>query len=214
MWELYSYTALLLIVFALILYVLFILKRLPFKIRVAAIILVVLIIMRYSSLFVLLLSENIRHLYLIKPFYFLNLIYIPTAAFLLFYIFLRHDKLNFSYIFIICGIFFVLYYVLIVMTPLYIRPSDYYGYIMKLGDKQIAEWEYIILNTVIFFMALLLLKRKNIIKIGMFLMIIAATTSTVEILASILGQNIYPDFIVSDFIWIIDILYGICKVKK
>lgn len=214
MWRLYSYTVLLLFISTIIIFITFILKSLPLKIKIAGMILVMLIGIRYSSLFIMLLSENIRYLYLLKPFYFSNLLYIPTAAFVLFYIFLRKNKLNFSYIFLITGIFFILYYGLMVMASLMVSPSDYYGYIMKLLDKQISYWAYAIFNTIVFFTALLLFKKGNAIKSGIFLMMIAASVSAAETLMSITGYSFYPDFVMGDFMWATALLHGFQKIKR
>lgn len=214
MWELYSYTVLLLIVMLLIIYILLIMNKLPFKIRVSVIAVFLTFFMRYISLFVMLMAVNIRYLYVVKPLYFLNLIYMPIAALVLFYIFLRSDRLNFSYIFLICGILCVLYYALMVMSVCYIHPSLYFGYVMDLGNGYIINWVYVLVNTFILFVSALSLSRKEAIRFGLVFMIIASLISIIESISVLTCLNLYPSFIISDLIWIMCFVYGIRKIKR
>lgn len=215
MWEIYIYAVLLLVMFALIFCMFFISKKLPVKIRVASVILAILFTLRYAALSIMFLSKNIEYLYMLKPVYFLNLITMPVAAFMLLYIFLRMEKINFSYIFLILGMLFALYYAVIVISPANIYPLIKCGYSMQLGATQAIPWIYLVFDTALMFLGIIIIQdKKNINRKGMLIFIIAAASTAAEIALQMISIRPFTEYVFGDIMWALALYYSFLSIKK
>jgi hypothetical protein len=215
MWELYIYAALLLVMFAIVFFMLFISKMLPVKVRVSAVLLAILFTLRYAALFIMLLSNNIEYLYMLKPFYFLNLVIAPIAAFVLLYIFTRMDRMNFSYIFLISGMLFALYYAVMVISPAHIYPLLKHGFTMQLGATQAIPWIYLVFYTALMFLGIIIIQdKKNINRKGMMIFIIAASVSSAEIVLQMISIKPFTEYVFGDLMWALSLYYSFLSIKK
>lgn len=210
----YGYIFIIFIVLILMFEALYISKFSPTKIRVAASIVILMIIMRYVSLLTLSLSYNIRYLYLLKPFFFLNFIAIPLLALIVLYIFIRKDNINFSYIFGVMAILIALYVVMLYKYTVLIQVNDIYGYTMYFAENMYLYWVFIILNTAILFLDTALIKDKNVNKLGMILAAAASLVTVIEYVLWIIGIKAFQENIIGDMLWAISVVYALNRIKK
>lgn len=186
----------------------------PNKIKMTAIIVISVMILRDISLIILSLAHNIKYLYLLKPIFFLNFICIPLLALIVLYIFIRRDNISFSYIFIAAAVLLGLYAVVIYKCPTFIEANGVYGYSMSFNKDFYLYWCYIILNTIILFLSIVFLQYKNINKLGIGLVAGASFITIVELILWIIGVRILQENIIGDIMWSITILYALNKIKK
>lgn len=210
----YSYILIVFIIFVLMIEALYISKFSPNKIKAAAIIVIMTMLLRDISLIILSLSHNIKHLYLLKPIFFLNFISIPLLALIALYIFIRKDNINFSYIFIIATILVGLYGIMVYKCPVLVQTNEIYGYTIILIKDSYLYWIYVILNTIILFLTIALLKNKNINNLGISMIIFAALITIIELILWIIGIRILAENVVGDMLWSITIVYALNKIRK
>ena len=210
----YGYILIVFIIFILMIEALYISKFSPNKIKAAAIIVITIILLRAISLIILSLSHNIKHLYLLKPIFFLNFISIPLLSLIALYIFIRKDNINFSYIFIIAAILAGLYGIMIYKCPALVQTNEIYGYTMILTKDLYLYWIYVILNTIILFLTIALSSNKNINKLGISMIIFAALITIIEFILWIIGIRILAENVIGDMLWSITIVYALSKVRK
>lgn len=210
----YGYIFIIFIVLILMFEALYISKFSPTKIRVAVSIVILIVIMRYVSLLILSLVYNIRYLYLLKPFFFLNFIAAPLLALIVLYIFIRKDNINFSYIFGVIAVLIVLYVGMIYKYAILIQVNDVYGYTMYFAKNMYLYWVFIILNTAILFLDMALIKDKNVNKLGMILVATASLATIAEYILWIIGIKIFPENIAGDMLWAVSMVYALNRIKK
>ena len=210
----YIYVSLLLIVFALLIKGLYLTKFSPKKIKTITIFIILAMLLRYVSLSILFLCHNIKYLYLLKVFFFLNLISVPLLALTVLYVFVRKDNLNFSYIFIIAFILIGLYSTAIYKCPGLLQSTKNYGYTMFFVKHMYIYWIYIVLNTIILFLTIGLINKKNIIKTGMYLVVIASLVTILEMIIWTMGIVLLQEVILGDVMWIVTLVYTLNKVSK
>lgn len=189
------------------------LRNTPNKIRLICTIVFIGIVLRYLCLLVLFLVSNINYLYILKPFYFLNLICIPIGALIALYILIRNDKIKFSYIFLITGVLIVAYSYLIYSSSVKIETSSLYGYYMEFINSPYIYVVYMLFS-VLFALIILLNLKENIYKIGVILVILSSLTLICEGMLSLSSKGIFETFIISDIFWILTLNYGVRKLKK
>ncbi|WML36656.1 hypothetical protein [Clostridium sp. OS1-26] len=210
----YGYILIVFIIFVLMIEALYISKFSPNKVKAAAIIVIMTMLLRDISLIILSLAHNIKHLYLLKPIFFLNFISIPLLALIALYIFIRRDNINFSYIFIIAAILVGLYGIMIFKCPTLVQANEIYGYTMILTKDLYLYWSYVTLNTIILFLTIALSKNRNINKLGISMIIFAALITIIEIILWIIGIKILPENVIGDMLWSATIVYALSKVRK
>ncbi|MBV7272151.1 hypothetical protein JMF89_02065 [Clostridiaceae bacterium UIB06] len=210
----YGHILIIFIVLILMFEALYINKFSPTKIRVAVSIVVLMIIMRYVSLLILSLTYNIKYLYLLKPFFFLNFIAVPLLALIVLYIFIRKDNINFSYIFGVIAVLIVLYVGMIHKYVILVQVNDVYGYTMYFAKNMYLYWVFIILNTVILFLDMAFIKDKNVNKLGMILVVTASLVTISEYVLWVIGMKILPENIAGDMLWAVSMVYALNRMKK
>lgn len=210
----YAYISLLLIIFILINMGLYLSKFSPKKIKTITIFIILFMLFRYIALLILTLANNIEYLYLLKPFFFLNLISVPLLALTVIYIYIRKDNINFSHIFIIAAVLIALYSVIIYKCPSSIQNSEISGYTMVFFRDEYIYWIYVVLNTIILFLTIGLVRENNVNKIGMYFIITSSFITIVELIIWLIGIVLIGENIVGDILWMITLLYGLNKVKK
>lgn len=188
-------------------------KFAPKKIKILSIFVFVSLLVRYSTLFILFFSKDIKYLFLLKPFFFLNLIFIPIAAAISFYIFSRNTKIKVDYLF---GIMFILIFVYIIVMNIYsprINIVKDYGYSMIFNEEYIYE-VYIIINTIFFMLSVIFWERKNINGFGIKMILVSSILTIIGIILACRGINPLPESIIGDIAWVITLEYGLYKLKK
>lgn len=190
-----------------------VLRNAPNKIKMICIGIFICTGLRYATLITLFLINSIRYLYLLKPFYFLNLISMPIGALVAIYILIRNDKVKFSYIFLISGIFIGVYGYLIYKLPFKVAVSSLYGYYIEIIKFPYVYIGYMLLNA-IFIIFIIILSHRNVYRIGIKLVLLASIVSILETAAIVLGFGVYENIIISDMLWMVTLGYSIGKLKK
>lgn len=212
--DFYIYVSLLIVVFILLFTAIYLTKLAPKKIKTITMFIILAMLLRYFSLLILFLSNNLKYLYLLKIFFFLNLISVPLLALTVLYVFIRKDNVNFSYIFIIASILLVLYGVAMYRCPGFLQPGKNYGYTMVFLEHIYIYWVYIVLNTIILFVVIGLINEKNVIKTGMYLVIISSIVTILELIMWTMGIMLLQEIVLGDMIWISTLVYALNKVKR
>lgn len=185
----------------------------PFKIKVLCGCVLVAMLLRYVSLFLMLIVQNIKYLYLLKSVYFLNFMTIPIAALIILYIVIRRDKINFSYAFFISAIICVLYILLIYIFSVDINADFICGYYMNFINIEYVYVFYMVIFVLGIIVALNFY-NKTIYKIGIILFIISSSVLLIECLFVLIGRGIFVTPIISDFLWMVSLNYALQKLNK
>lgn len=211
----FLYLTLLLLMFILIYYgVSFSFSFAPLKIRIVSLAAFIIISFRYIALLILLITGNIKNLYLLKPCIFLNLLCIPILGATAMYIFARNDKLKFNLCIIIACVLMVTYVAGIIILPTNIEIYPNLGYVMTFTNELLIYGIYLIINTTFFFNAVIFLGNKTSNKFGMRLIIASAFIACAELIAKACGLTMLPAVLFGDIIWIITADYALYKLKK
>lgn len=186
----------------------------PAKIKLLSVFSLILLALRYIAVFIFLTSQTIKYLYLFKPIIFLNLLCIPILALISIYILARKDKLKLSSFIIVSTIILLLYIFAITKLQVNIEIYKNLGYRMYFSNYNLVEGVYLIINTIFFFSAILLLINNITNRFGMWLTLVSGLVVMLEIILKTLGINIFPMLIFGDIFWIITAVYSLYKFKK
>ncbi len=189
-------------------------KFAPNKIRVLSLLALITISFRYIALIIFLITGNIKNLYLLKPLMFLNLVCLPVLAMISLYICARNDIIKFNYCIIVSVILLAAYIAAIIKLPMSIEMYGNLGYIMRFNSELLVYGVYLIINTILLFIAVLFLDNKNSNRLGILLILASAFVVIVELLAKGVGVIILPAVLFGDIIWIITADYTLYKLKK
>lgn len=185
----------------------------PVKIKLITIFAFILLGLRYITLILFLLCNSIKYLYLFKPLVFLNFLAIPVLALVSIYILARKDKLKFNYCITASFILLALYIIVLMKLPVEVDLYKNLGYRVIFAGSNVTDYAYLIINTVLFFISLLL-GDNNIKKTGMWLISLSAFVTMLEIVLKLLGVTIIPVLLFGDLIWIITADYALNRLKK
>lgn len=189
-------------------------KYAPAKIKIASIFTLTLLVIREISLLILFFCENIAYLYYLKPLVFLNIISIPLAAVICLYIFMRSDKINFSYSFIFGSIILILYIILMIKIPYGIQIGQKFGYYISLLNPLPAAYFYVTVNTISMIVCILQIGKPVVNNVGLYLVVLAALASVAEALMSLMGLEFLPYNIIGDACWVFVLNYALMRLKK
>lgn len=188
-------------------------KNAPNKIKVVCIFVFIAAFFRYLCLLGLFFAPNINYLYIFKPMYFLNIIFIPIGALITIYILIRNDKIKFSYMFLVWGFIVLIYSYLIYVTPIRIKSSFIYGYYMEFIDNPYIIVVYMLLN-VLFIIFIWNRLKETIYFKGKLLVIVASMCVVIEGALILCSRGIFDTLIISDMLWMLTLNYGISKLKR
>lgn len=159
-------------------------KYCPIKIREAILLPFVLVCLRVGSLMLLLLADDMKFVYLVKNFLFLNIIYVPMLIFLSIYVFYRNTKINLNWIYSIFFIGTISYLFCIFTYPTEYYISLSYGYnVVLLSDMPYKL--LLCINAVAFFIGVNSIKYKHSIKWGSIVVLMVSLIFIVSIVMSL-----------------------------
>lgn len=190
------------------------LKYAPIKIKAITIGSMLLILLRYLSLFLLLIYEKMQYVYLLKPFIFLELIYMPIVIFICVYIFSRNDKIKLNFFYVLSVVFLLIYFILIVKAPLFANLSSIYGYSITLKNGIYSYLVLLSINSFVFVLGFKVYSFKYADKLGATLLIIASLIAIFSIILSVINSNFVGMIILGEVIWVIVLDYGLRKFIK
>ncbi|WP_368489629.1 hypothetical protein [Clostridium sp. BJN0013] len=208
------YIFLLPVIFLLLIQGLVWIKFLPHKIKAISFIVITAMILRYISIFIMLFATNMKYLYMLKIPFFLNLIAVPVIAITILYIFMRKNNIKFYYVFIVSIVLTLLYVFIMYNCKAVLQSVAESVYTLVFLQHIYIYWTYIVFNTLIIFFIIGFVNKKSSNKLGIYLVLIAAFISIIELILWIVGVRILVENIVGDMFWILALIYALNKVKK
>lgn len=211
----YFYLILLLLIFVLLFSGINLSKNFaPAKIKFISIFALLLLAIRYITIFIFFISSNIKYLYLLKPAVFLNSLCIPILAMISIYILARKDKLKLTYIIIVSIVILLVYIFAIFTMKTNIEIYKNLGYRMYFESNNILDAMYLVLNTIFFFTSIILLSSSVTNKFGMWLALASSLILMLEIIVKSAGFSIFPFILIGDIFWLITMNFSLNKLKK
>jgi len=186
----------------------------PAKIKLLSIFALSLLTIRYIAVFIFLMSNNIKYLYLLKFVVFLNSLCIPILAMISLYILARIDKLKLKYIIILSSLILLVYIFAVFTFKTNIELYRDLGYKMYFINNNLLDAIFLILNTAFFFSSIILLSYRITNKLGIRLTLASSFVVMLEIILKNIGISILPYFLIGDVFWIITTNYSLNKLKK
>jgi hypothetical protein len=186
----------------------------PKKIKAITIIAMMLTLLRFISLFLLLVYEKMQYVYLIKPLIFLELFYMPIIIFICIYIFSRNEKIKLNFFYILCAIFIIIYFFLIIKAPLATNLSSIYGYSITLENGLNSYLVLLFINTFVFVLGFKIYSFRYCNKIGVIMLMISAVVTIVTTIVSVLHPDFVGVIIGGELFWMITLDYGLRKFRR
>lgn len=189
----------------------------PKKIRILSGIVLMLLLLRYVSLFIMYINNNISYMYIMKPVYFIYFTCIPIISAIVLYILLRKENINFLHITLGSLAFILMYFLFFSKVNVYISMinDSALGYKMNL---QYNFWYidilYLLINILFLMLSINAINRSSINKKGIILLVCSALATTVAIILPYIGINFMPQYIWGELMWISTLNYCLNKVKK
>ena len=214
---LYTYIILLLLIIIAILVGIKLSAGVPNKIKILSSITLILLFLRYISLLIIFLQDNIKYMYMLKLFYFLHFTCIPILGIICLYILLRNDNINFQYVLMASFVYIILYFIWILRTSANVILFNNYnfGYIINLANNLwYVDIIYIFINVSFLIAAVNIFNKDRSDKVGGALVIFAALSTIVIIMLPYLVDNFIPQYVLNELMWVIAMDYCLAKVKK
>lgn len=189
-------------------------KSAPYKIKVLSIVALSTMLLRCLSLFILFLTKNMLYLYLLKPFVFLDIIYIPLMVLISIYIFSRNDRVNFSYAFVLTVVFILIYLVIIYKSLFNISYLEGYGYSIDLVMNNYLIWGFILLNSSVLVYSIITLGSNKVNTKGVLMLLFSSLLFMVEIMLPLLGIELLPENLLGEAMYILTLSYALSTFKQ
>jgi len=186
-------------------------KYAPKKIKAITICSMLLILLRFLSLFLLLIYEKMQYVYLLKPFVFLELIYMPIVIFICTYMFSRNEKIKLNFFYGLCIVFLIIYFALILRAPLYANLSHIYGYSITLKNSIYSYLVLLSINSFVFILGFKVYGFKYADKVGAILLILSSLIAIVSIAVSVIHPNFVGIILLGELFWVVTLDYGLRK---
>ncbi|AGK96250.1 hypothetical protein [Clostridium pasteurianum] len=213
----YIYLILLLLVLLSVLFGIGLCLKGPKKIRALSSIVLIFLLLRYISLFIMYINNNLSYMYIMKSVYFLHFVCIPISGAIILYILLRRDRINFLHITLGALAFIIIYFFMFSKVTVYISMinDSSLGYSMNLQHNfWYIDIIYLVINMFFLMLAINAISNSNINKMGIILVVCSALCTTVAIILPYIGIEIMPQYIWGEFMWISTLNYCLHKVKK
>lgn len=183
----------------------------PKKIKAITIIAMIMILLRFIALLLLFVYDKMQYVYLLKPLIFLELFYMPIIIFICIYIYSRNEKIKLSFFYILCGIFIMVYFMLIIKAPLVTNLSNVYGYSITLENGLISYLVLLSINSFVFILGFKIYGFRHSNKIGVTMIVISALVTIVTTVVSVLHPDFVGVIIGGELCWMITLDYGLRK---
>lgn|GEM_PF-2242192 len=188
--------------------------RVPNKIKIISSISLVMLLLRYISLFIMILQENIKYMYMLESLYFLYFACIPIFGVVCLYILLRNDNINFKYVVMISFAYIIMYFIWILRASVKIILMNNYnlGYAMNLKNNLwYVDIIYLFINVAFLIVTVNIFNKERSDKIGSALAIFASLSTIVIIMLPYLLNNSIPQYCFNELLWVIALDYCLSK---
>lgn len=188
--------------------------RAPYKIKIISILVYSIMILKFISISLMLVFNNIKNLYFLKPLYFLDFLAIPIAMLVCFYICIKNNKFNLRYIIymliLICSIFLFLIFKYDFRISMY---RQLY-YIMELLTPINIYIYFIFINLIFLILCFTKNHKKYINRNILYLMFLSILVNITDIIISLFNVNILPMNVLGNLIWIYTLYISVGKIVK
>lgn len=187
----------------------------PRKIKLMCLFIMLVYTLRYISIIIFTMINSSIYLYLLKPFYYLYLIYVPLIGLTVLYIFIRTVKINFYYVFTVIPILLIFYIMMLINVTAVLGISNMgnHFYTFTLQNGEYILWFYVVVNLCFAVISLFYFKNRIAIKKGIFLTLLVSMIAVIEVVAAFWGIKIFPENVLGDLAWLIVLVYSLNKVK-
>lgn len=189
-------------------------KNAPAKVKVITSILLVMLIFRYVSLILMFVLQNVQKIYILRLAISLNLVAIPCALLLSYYIFLRRDGLKINFMFIILVSLSLVYFAVMKFVPISFKIHKVYGYLMNYNLNGWIEITYILILSLILMFCISSYGSKGSISSGIIAVMFSSMLLIGEYILILLGFNIDHNILIGEFIALLVLNYSVGTLKK
>ncbi|MCH3965229.1 MAG: hypothetical protein LKE46_13270 [Clostridium sp.] len=197
-----------------LLYSVYFIRFSPNKIKIIGTVAVAILLIRYICALVMLLTHSMVYLYALKIPYFVDFLGISILIFILFYVFIRRNYINFNYVFLFSIIAAVIYIIQMYKSDVVVRGMDNFGYTMLLKGSMPTYWIYIIFITVMLFLSIIFSRKPNVNSKGLYMLVFSAAVTIVENIGLVIDKGFFPANIFGDLLFIITFIYALSKLRK
>lgn len=184
------------------------------KIRILSLIVFSILLLRYATLLILFYSSKITYLYNLKYSFSLQLCAIPVLISIIIYIVIRNNKISFNYVYLLAITFLFIYIGIVLKNEVSLRMfMDYkFGYYMYFVNEYILVY-YGAINLIALIFTIWMLYESND-KRTIYLCIFSALVSVIEVVATLMGIRVMPQYLLGELCWISALVYSIKRIKK
>lgn len=213
--EIFMYYFLLILMCALIINLIFIIRRkCPKKISVLMNVMMILFLIRCISLIFLSITNSNNYALMIGRLSELNVIYVPAVIFITVYIFRRDNGMKFISVYPYIAVFAVLFGTEMYFSKYSLKIIKQFGFVIFSSNELIENFIFI---TVLVFLSIISIKvllepRSN--KAGMIFLIISIVSMVVERFLFIYEVSVFPLPVISEFILLMTSYYTVSTFKK
>jgi hypothetical protein len=187
----------------------------PKKIKIYLTLVITLFLLRHIALFLLCILKNSNIIYYLKPIIFLDHLSIPLIVLAITYVYLRAEKLNFGWSYVIAAIVCAIYGFIMHISKVSVQVSYLYGFVLKI-DKSIVLFLFsLILLGILLVLNVILLDKPFVNKKGIWFIIVAILIVMLENIIILGGIKIFPYSVIGDilFLMILDFVLKGFKVS-
>ncbi|SFB36201.1 hypothetical protein SAMN04488528_103428 [Clostridium frigidicarnis] len=189
-------------------------KNAPAKLKFITSILLVMLILRYVSLILMFILQNVQNIYTLRLAVSLNLISIPCVLLLSYYIFLRRDGLKINFMFSILVSLSLLYFVVMKFVPISFKIHKVYGYLMNYSLNGWIEITYILILSLILMFCIVSYGSKGSISSGIIMVMVSVMLLIGESTLILLGFNVDHNTLIGEFMSLLVLNYALGTLKK
>ena len=189
-------------------------KNAPAKLKFITSILLVMLILRYVSLILMFVLQNVQNIYTLRLAVSLNLISIPCVLLLSYYIFLRRDGLKINFMFSILVSLSLLYFAVMKFVPISFKIHKVYGYLMNYSLNGWIEITYILILSLILMFCIVSYGSKGSISSGIIAVMVSVMVLIGEYTLILLGFIVDHNTLIGEFMSLLVLNYALGTLKK
>lgn len=189
----------------------------PKRIRILGCTVLILLSLRYMTLFIMYVNSNIGYMYIMKSIYFVHIICIPIIGIIVLYILSRKDNVKFIHISIGAFLSLIIYFVLFskVMVYIGVTKDSALGYSMNLQNNFLyIGIIYFAENMVLLMYCINIVNNPNVNKKGVILAVTSCLCTIIAVILPYIGIEVMPQYLWGELIWIISLNYCLNTVIK
>lgn len=175
----------------------------PKKIKIYLTVVITLFLLRHIALFLLCILKSSNIIYYLKPIIFLNHISIPLIVLAITYVYLRSERLKFTFSYVIAAIIAAAYIEIMQISKVTVQVSYLYGFIIKIDRETLLFLFSLALLGALLIVNVIILDRPFANKKGIWFIIIAILVVMLEDVIILGGIKLFPYSVAGGFIFLV-----------